>query len=117
MNPAKSLYDNSSQSFKRRNRHLVSGLSGQEPEQDSRKSLVEGEAREGQRPDGPVYRVQIISLRSGTLDDDNLVGGSKPIRDAVAAFLGLDDNQRFITWEYGQMKSANLGTIVVIQKL
>lgn len=118
MSLEKTLYDKSnSQTFKRLNRHLVSGLSGQEPEQNQRPTLVRGQKGARQSTAGPFYRVQIISLREGELDNDNLEGGYKGLRDAIADRIGLDDNQKFITWEYGQMKSANLGTIVSIQKL
>lgn len=36
------------------------------------------------------------------LDDDNLQGAFKAIRDEVAAFVGLDDGSKRFTWVYRQ---------------
>jgi hypothetical protein len=48
-------------------------------------------------------RVTFTRLASGTLDDDNLAGAFKACRDAVAAWLGVDDGPRGpITWSYAQ---------------
>jgi hypothetical protein len=48
-------------------------------------------------------RVTFTRLASGTLDDDNLAGAFKACRDAVAAWLGVDDGPRGpITWAYAQ---------------
>ena len=50
------------------------------------------------------------------LDHDNLVGGCKPLRDAIAALLGRDDAERHgIEWEYRQEKGA--ATRVEIQEM
>lgn len=56
---------------------------------------------------GPGVRVHLISFRrAGTpLDRDNLIGGAKQIRDQIARWLGLDDNERFIAWEYSQCET------------
>jgi hypothetical protein len=41
------------------------------------------------------------------LDDDNLAGAFKSIRDEVAAFFGVDDGPKGpIAWHYGQRKGA-----------
>lgn len=48
-------------------------------------------------------RVTFTRLASGTLDDDNLAGAFKACRDAVAAWLGVDDGPRGpVTWAYTQ---------------
>ncbi len=51
------------------------------------------------------------------LDDDNLVGGAKPLRDAIAAeLLGRDDAERNgIEWVYRQEKGA--ATRIEIQEI
>ena len=36
------------------------------------------------------------------LDDDNLRGGSKHLRDAIADWLGVNDNERWVEWSYSQ---------------
>jgi hypothetical protein len=59
------------------------------------------------------YHVVIISLRSRTIDDDNLVAGAKALRDAIAGYLGQDDAD--ISWEYHQeVTKGQEGTIVKI---
>lgn len=41
------------------------------------------------------------------LDDDNLAGAFKSIRDEIAAFFGVDDGPKGpIAWHYGQRKGA-----------
>jgi hypothetical protein len=107
-------FPNSSKSTLARN--AVAGLPDTQPEQSHPKPLVQKE-RARCRQDGPVYRVAIVSLRAKFLDDDNLRGGSKAIRDAIADSLNIDDSERFVDWCYGQVKSDTHGTIVRIEKL
>lgn len=38
------------------------------------------------------------------LDDDNVRGALKAVRDEVAAVLGVDDADPRVTWEYGQVQ-------------
>lgn len=45
-------------------------------------------------------------ISPGTLDDDNLVGSLKGIRDAVAFALGIDDRDKRVAWIYEQGKGA-----------
>jgi len=51
------------------------------------------------------------------LDADNLIGGFKPLRDAIAAtLLHTDDAEKFVEWEYHQVKTAGrTGTSVRIE--
>ena len=39
------------------------------------------------------------------LDDDNLAGALKPLRDAIAASAGLDDGDPRIRWQCGQVRT------------
>jgi hypothetical protein len=48
--------------------------------------------------------VTMIRMSSGVLDDDNLQGACKAIRDGVADWLGLDDRDPRVTWRYAQEK-------------
>lgn len=74
-------------------------------------------APKGIFPDSAKLRVTIIRGCGGIpLDHDNLVGGCKPLRDAVAALLGRDDAERHgIEWEYRQEKGA--ATRIEIQEI
>lgn len=40
------------------------------------------------------------------LDDDNLRGALKAVRDGIADWLGVDDRDPRVKWEYGQRKGA-----------
>ena len=66
----------------------------------------------------PVLRITIIRFCHREFDSDNLAGGYKPLRDAIAAWLGLDDSDRVISWEYGQFLTRGIeGTAVRIERL
>lgn len=53
------------------------------------------------RPELPVI-VTMVRLSAGKLDDDNLQGAFKAIRDGVADAYGVADNDPRIAWSYGQ---------------
>jgi hypothetical protein len=53
------------------------------------------------RPDLPVV-VTMVRLSAGSLDDDNLQGAFKAIRDGVADAYGVPDNDPRIQWRYAQ---------------
>lgn len=48
-----------------------------------------------------VVCVEIIALRHRIVDDDNIIAGSKHLRDCIAASLGVDDADKRLRWEYG----------------
>jgi hypothetical protein len=48
--------------------------------------------------------VTLTRLSAGTLDDDNLRGALKGVRDGVADRLGIDDADPRVRWEYAQEK-------------
>ena len=59
--------------------------------------------------------VEIIALRNAVCDADNSRNGYKPLQDAIAASLYIDDGSERIRWEYGQCHTAGPeGTIVRI---
>lgn len=49
--------------------------------------------------------VTLTRYSPGTLDDDNLRGALKAIRDGVADKLGVPDNDPRIEWRYAQAKA------------
>lgn len=57
----------------------------------------------GDKPELPVV-VRLVRQSSGTLDDDNLQGAFKAIRDGVADAYGVADNDPRMTWSYAQEK-------------
>lgn len=76
--------------------------------------------RQGRAPGvGPGHRrhrptVTLVVHRRRLLPDhDNLIGGCKHLRDAIAAWLGLDDADRCVAWEYAQIATAGAEGVVV----
>lgn len=51
----------------------------------------------------PLPRVVTITrIAPRRLDDDNLVGGAKALRDGIADRLGVDDADPRVMWRYAQ---------------
>lgn len=50
------------------------------------------------------FVVTLTRIAPRELDDDNLRGAIKGCRDGVADFLGLDDRDPRVRWEYGQRR-------------
>ena len=61
--------------------------------------------------------VRLVRLSAGVLDTDNLQGAVKAIRDGVAIWLDVKDNDPRIVWEYGQekCKRGDFGTRIIIR--
>lgn len=51
---------------------------------------------------GPLLVVTLVRVSPRQLDDDNLRGALKGVRDQVASALGVDDRSNLVRWEYGQ---------------
>src|SRR5690349_498129 len=49
-------------------------------------------------------RVRLTRLAARRLDADNLASSQKHVQDAVARWLGVDDGDAAVTWEYAQEK-------------
>jgi hypothetical protein len=49
------------------------------------------------------------------LDDDNLQGSLKGVRDEVARWLGVDDADERVTWVYAQEHSREWAVVVMAQ--
>lgn len=58
------------------------------------------------RQDMVPCTVTLTRIAPRELDDDNLQGGFKSVRDGVADWLGLNDNDKRITWLYAQERGA-----------
>jgi hypothetical protein len=50
------------------------------------------------------FEVKLVRISAGELDDDNVRGALKAVRDEVAAWIGLDDRDPLIAFTYGQEK-------------
>lgn len=49
--------------------------------------------------------ITLTRLAPRPLDDDNLRGALKSVRDGIADWAGVDDRDPAIKWEYGQGKA------------
>jgi hypothetical protein len=60
----------------------------------------------------------LTRIAPGLLDDDNLAGGFKAVRDGIADALGIDDADPRITWRYAQQKGprGEYKAIVTLEK-
>jgi ABC-type phosphate/phosphonate transport system substrate-binding protein len=62
--------------------------------------------------------VTIIRFGVKELDDDNLAAGAKPLRDGIAASLGVDDADPRVLWQYAQViEGGRSGVAVKIDEL
>lgn len=59
--------------------------------------------------DAPTIRVRLVRLGGKRLDSDNLAGGFKAIRDAVAGWLKIDDGSDRFRWDYDQEPAGEKG--------
>lgn len=66
-----------------------------------------------ERPQLPLT-VRFTRLAARKLDSDNLVGGFKACRDEVASWLGVNDNDPRVTWEYQQAKGKGFAARIEI---
>lgn len=100
-------------------RQPMGGLAHTEPEQGKIPALACGSSKQKRRKKGVVECiVSIVSYRSRLLDDDNLQGGAKPLRDAIAETLHIDDGDPRIRFEYDQIETrGSTGTQVLITEL
>jgi hypothetical protein len=59
--------------------------------------------------------VKLTRIGQKRLDDDNLRPALKAVRDCVAAWLGVDDANPLIRWEYGQRAGYTPGCMIRIK--
>jgi hypothetical protein len=65
--------------------------------------LSYGKAADLYRIAAPIrFTITLTRIGGRTLDDDNLRAALKATRDGVADWLGIDDGDKRLTWQYGQ---------------
>lgn len=85
----------------------VARLPPAKPEQDKVPALDSGTKARRRSKNGLVLIVTLVRCSQRLLDDDNLTSSFKATRDAIAASLGVADNDKRVRWEYGQVVSAS----------
>lgn len=63
----------------------------------------------------PPCEVRITRFSPATLDTDNLQGSAKHVRDAIAAWLGVDDKDPRVTWHVGQERRKTYGVRIAVR--
>lgn len=66
------------------------------------RTMARGTLRLHADPLPPPCRITITRIGKRRLDDDNLSGSAKAIRDGVADWLRIDDGDERLTWRYRQ---------------
>ncbi len=62
---------------------------------------------------GPLV-VRLVRQAPRSLDDDNLAGALKTVRDSVAEWLGVDDNDPRVSWVPDQAKTKTPAVLVEV---
>jgi len=62
------------------------------------------------------FVVTMIRRSPGTLDDDNLRGSLKAIRDGIADKIGIKDNDPRVSWRYGQERSKTFSVLASVTR-
>lgn len=60
-------------------------------------------------------RIRFTRRAKQRLDPDNLAGSNKHVQDAVCAYLGCDDGDESIRFEYEQERAKDYGVVVEIE--
>lgn len=63
----------------------------------------------------PPCVVKLVRVAPRELDDDNLRGSMKSIRDGIADRLGIDDRDPLVAWEYAQQRGKPKEYAVLIE--
>ncbi len=66
--------------------------------------------------DAPGYAVTLTRIGKRKLDSDNLQGGFKAIRDAIAKAFGIDDGSDRWGWRYDQRVEKRYGIEITIER-
>jgi hypothetical protein len=62
---------------------------------------------------GAEVTVTLTAYLARRVDLDNLAGALKPLQDAVAGWLGIDDGDERLRWEYGQVETRGAEGVTV----
>lgn len=112
---------NVSESVRIRNPHLYPALdqvAARQSEPVALRPLEQGVQKRKKGKGGVEIVVSLVTFRSRELDDDGNVAALKPLRDAIAEALGLDDGDKRIRFIYGQCETiGEFGVTVKIERL
>ena len=100
-------------------RDALGGLGASKPKQNPRPALEPKPRKHPSRTRRLEIIATLIRIGGSRLDPDNLATSFKPLQDAIANTLELDDGDSRIEWQYRQIGAgkAETGTIVKIEAL
>lgn len=104
-----------SEAVRRLNPHLF-GLGAVEAgcaEPTPIRSLERVKPKRAKGAGGMAMRVQLIALRHRLLDPDAVAYSMKPLTDAVAETLGVDDADPRVHWEWSQAPTGGPEGVIV----
>jgi hypothetical protein len=64
-------------------------------------------------PKGAGCCITLIACLARRMDSDNLAHACKPLRDAISDYLGADDGDERLRWEYGQVETRGAEEVIV----
>lgn len=114
-----------SESVRRLNPHLytnggvLGGLETKKPKPNPSPSLARQPLKFKSGKEGVGVCITLCSHRRRLLDShDNLRSSTKPLVDAIAKTIGLDDADPRIKWQYHQLETKGReGVVVTIERL
>ena len=65
---------------------------------------------------GCQITITITAYLGRRIDPDNLAHALKPLQDAIADWIGIDDGDERVRWEYGQVETrGSTGTVLKVE--
>jgi hypothetical protein len=114
-------FSHASDSFKKLNPHLcysACGLETSKPKSTASQTLVSGDKKRKSGKSRVAVIITLIGVGRTELDSDNFVAACKPLRDGIAKTLGINDADKRVQWQYGQIYSkGRRGILVTLEKL
>lgn len=104
------------QDLRQNKSRLVRRLEAGEPKPAAVQALVDRPKKLARGKGRVAVIVTLITCRTREVDDDNNVGSLKPLRDAVADYIGIDDGDARFRFRYGQVCGmGDEGVIVMVE--
>lgn len=113
-----------SEATRKRNPHLypMGGVAADRTERAPLPALEQGQQKQPGRKKSvggrAQLRVELTQYRHRLLDPDAIAAAAKPLTDAIAKRLGVDDADPVVEWEWNQVKTGGPeGVLVTIFEL
>jgi hypothetical protein len=99
-------------------RNILGGLEAGQPKPTASPALAGRASKRAVCEKGVEIVVTFTAHRKRLLDKDNNTASFKPLQDALARDIGLDDGDSRFNWQYSQIKTEGReGVVVTVEKL